>query len=158
MILGALVGGFVGTLVLTSTVRLAQIAGLTRMDLPLLLGTAFTGHRARAAAIGYVVHLLNGLAFALVYAAVFAVVGREGILLGMALGMLHAAFAGGVLVNVLLPAVHPRMGKTWSDARRTPLLEPPGFMLLNYGRASALVSVVGHVAYGGIVGLFAAAA
>ena len=40
---GALVGGVVGTLVLTSSLRAASELGLTRMDLPFLLGTAVTG-------------------------------------------------------------------------------------------------------------------
>ena len=61
-------------------------------------------------------------------------------------------------MNVLLPAVHPRMGTPWSDAEETPLLEPPGFLLVNYGRRTALGTLLGHVAYGAIVGGFAAAA
>ena len=76
-------------------------------------------------------------------------------MLGSGLGFVHALFAGGALVNVLLPAVHPRMGTPWSDAEETPLLEPPGFMLLNYGRATAVVTVELHLAYGAIVGAFA---
>jgi hypothetical protein len=56
---------------------------------------------------------------------------------------------------VLLPAVHPRMGSPWSDAAETPLLEPPGFMLNNYGERTAIVTVLLHLAYGAIVGGFA---
>ena len=44
----ALAGGFVGTLVLTTALRTANELGLTRVDLPFLLGTATTGDRARA--------------------------------------------------------------------------------------------------------------
>jgi hypothetical protein len=66
----------------------------------------------------------------------------------------HALFAGTALVNVLLPAVHPRMGTPDSAANSTPLLEAPGFMLLNYGRATPAVSILAHLAYGAIVGLF----
>jgi hypothetical protein len=153
---GALAGGAVGTVVLTSGLRLAQEVGLTRMDIPLLLGTAFSDRRGRATVIGYVVHMVNGLLFSLVYAAVFAAVDEAGWLFGLALGAVHALFAGGGLVNVLLPAVHPRMGTPWTDAEETPLLEPPGFMLVNYGRHSALVNAVLHLAYGAIVGGFAA--
>jgi hypothetical protein len=156
MLLGALAGGFVGTLVLTTVLRLGQVAGLTRMDIPLLLGTIFTEDRRRASVIGYALHFLNGQLFALGYAAIFYAVGQAGWLFGAALGLVHAAFAGGALVNVLLPAVHPRMGTRWTDASQTPLLEPPGFMLWNYGRHTALVTVVGHVAYGALVGGFAA--
>jgi hypothetical protein len=153
---GAIAGGVVGTVVLTTGLRAAQELGFTRMDIPLLLGTAFTDDRSRANVIGYALHFFNGVVFALVYAAIFAAVGRAGWLFGLALGLVHALFAGGALVNVLLPAVHPRMGTSWTDAEETPLLEPPGFMLMNYGKHTALVNVALHLAYGAIVGGFAA--
>jgi hypothetical protein len=68
----------------------------------------------------------------------------------------HASVVGGALANLLLPAVHPRMGTPWTDAEETPLLEPPGFMLANYGRSTMSVTLVLHLAYGAIVGTFAA--
>ena len=153
---GALAGGFVGTIVLTSGLRVAQELGWTRMDIPLLLGTVFTDDRDRATVIGVAVHFLNGLLFALGYYAIFKAVDQAGWLFGAALGVVHAALAGGVLVTLLLPAVHPRMGTPWSDAEETPLLEPPGFLLVNYGRRTALWTLIGHVAFGAIVGGFAA--
>jgi hypothetical protein len=153
---GALAGGFVGTVVLTTGLRLAQELGVTRMDIPLLLGTLFSDDRSRANVIGYALHFMNGLIFSLLYAAVFFAVGHAGWLFGAVLGLVHAAFAGGALVNVLLPAVHPRMGTPWSDARETPTLEVPGFLLRNYGRHTALATIVAHLAYGAIVGGFAA--
>ncbi len=148
----ALAGGFVGTLVLTSALALASELGFTRIDLPFLLGTALTADRTRAKVVGYVLHFLFGLIFALGYWAIFLALGRAGALAGAFLGLLHALFAGTALVNVLLPVVHPRMGTPYSSARDTPLLEPPGFMLLNYGRATPLVTVLAHVAYGAIIG------
>ena len=153
---GALAGGFVGTIVLTSGLRVAQELGWTRMDIPLLLGTVFTDDRDRATVIGVAVHFLNGLLFALGYYAIFRAVDQAGWAFGAALGVVHAALAGGVLVTLLLPAVHPRMGTPWSDAEETPLLEPPGFLLVNYGRRTAIWSLLTHVAYGAIVGGFAA--
>jgi hypothetical protein len=153
---GALAGGAVGTVVLTSGLRIAQELGWTRMDIPLLLGTAFTDNRSRASVIGYFLHFVNGFLFALVYYAIFRAVGHAGWAFGAALGVVHAAFSGGVLVTALLPAIHPRMGTPWSDSEETPLLEPPGFMLVNYGRRTAIGTLVGHIAYGAIVGGFAA--
>ena len=155
MIWGALVGGLLGTVVLTTILRGASELRLTRIDLPFLLGTALTGDRVRAKAIGYALHFGFGLLFALMYAAVFVVLDRAGVLLGAALGLVHALFAGSALVNVLLPAVHPRMGTGYDAAGSSPLLEPPGFMLLNYGRQTPLVTIVAHVLYGAIVGGFA---
>jgi hypothetical protein len=153
---GALAGGAVGTVVLTSGLRLAQETGVTRMDIPLLLGTVFTEDRRRATVLGYAIHFVNGLLFALVYAGIFAAVDEAGWLFGLALGAVHAALAGGVLIDAVLPAVHPRMGTPWTDATETPLLESPGFMLFNYGRSTAVVTLALHLAYGAIVGGFAA--
>jgi len=153
---GALVGGAVGTIVLTSGLRVAQELGVTRMDIPLLLGTVFTDRRDRASVIGYVIHFFNGLLFALAYYGVFRAVGHAGWLFGAALGLVHAALAGGLLLTVLLPAVHPRMGTPWTDAEETPLLEAPGFLLANYGRRTVIWTLFGHIVFGAIVGGFAA--
>jgi hypothetical protein len=153
---GALAGGVIGTVVLTSALRIAQAAGWTRMDLPLLLGTMFTDKRGRASAIGYLLHFVNGLLFALVYYVIFRAVDHAGWWFGAVLGLVHAMFSGGALVNAILPAVHPRMGTPWSDAEDTPILEPPGFLLANYGQRTAIANIVAHVAYGAIIGGFAA--
>ena len=151
---GAVAGGFVGTLVLTTGLRAASEWGKTRMDIPFLLGTAFSRDRTRAKAIGYGLHFIAGQAFALVYYGVFAAIDESGWLLGALFGLLHAAFAGTALVNILLPVVHPRMGTPSTAATGSPLLEPPGFMMLNYGRSTPIASVLVHVAYGAIVGGF----
>jgi hypothetical protein len=148
------VGGLAGTVVLTTILRAASELGLTRMDIPFLLGTAVTVNRVRAKAVGYALHFVFGLLFALAYYAIFVVINRSGFLLGAGFGLVHALFAGTALVNILLPAVHPRMGSGFDAAGSAPLLEPPGFLLLNYGRQTALVTVVAHVAYGAIVGGF----
>lgn len=156
MIWGAIVGGLLGTVVLTTALRAASELGLTRIDLPFLLGTALTADRIRAKLVGYALHFVFGVLFALAYYAVFAVVDRSGILLGALLGVVHALFAGVALVNILLPAVHPRMGTGFDAAGSAPLLEPPGFMLLNYGRETPVAMIASHVVYGAIVGGFAA--
>jgi hypothetical protein len=124
------------------------------MDIPFLLGTACTGHRTRARVVGYLLHFVAGLLFALLYLVLFQALGRGGWALGMAFGFVHALFAGTALVNILLPAVHPRMGTPLSAADSTPLLEPPGVMLLNYGRGTPIVTTLAHLAYGAIVGAF----
>ncbi len=155
---GALAGGFVGTLVLTTALRTANELGLSRIDLPFLLGTAVTGARSRAKALGYLMHFAAGGLFALVFLAVFAALGTSGWVLGAVLGLLHGTVAATALVNILLPVVHPRMGSELSAADSSPLLEPPGFLLRNYGRGTPIVTLLAHLAYGAIVGGFAAVA
>jgi hypothetical protein len=151
---GALAGGFVGTLVLTTALRTANELGLTRVDLPFLLGTAVTGDRTRAKAVGYLLHLAAGEMFALIYYAIFTAIDTSGWLLGALLGLLHGIVSATALVNILLPAVHPRMGSTLSAANSNPVLEPPGFLLRNYGRGTPIATLIAHVAYGAIVGGF----
>jgi hypothetical protein len=154
VIWGALVGGLAGTVVLTTMLRAASELGWTRMDIPFLLGTAVTEDRVRAKAVGYALHFVFGLLFALAYYAIFRVIGESGFLLGGVFGLVHGLLAGSALVNVLLPVVHPRMGTGFTAAGSSPLLEPPGFLLRNYGRSTPLATVVAHVAYGAIVGGF----
>ncbi len=150
--LGALAGGLLGTVVLTTVLRMASELGLTRVDLPFLLGTAVTDDRTRAKALGYLAHFGFGLLFAFGYYVLFLTIDASGWLLGAVLGLVHGLFAGTALVNILLPLVHPRMGSPRTDARSTPLLETPGFMMLNYGASTPVVSTIAHVLYGAIVG------
>jgi hypothetical protein len=151
---GALAGGFVGTLVLTTLLRGGSELGLTRMDLPFLLGTAFSANRTHAKAVGFALHFVAGQAFAAIYYAVFVAIGESSWWLGAAFGLVHGLFSGTALVSTLLPLVHPRMGSDQSAANTTPLLEPPGFMMLNYGSSTPALTVITHVIYGAIVGGF----
>lgn len=150
----AVAGAFAGTLVLTTVLRTASEFHLTRMDLPFLLGTAITADRARAKAIGYLAHFVMGQVFAMGYYGLFLALGRHDWWLGAAFGLGHGLFTGTVLVNVLLPLVHPRMGTTSSDAGTVSLLEPPGFMARNYGVRTPVVSLGAHVVYGTIIAVF----
>ena len=149
----ALAGGFIGTMLLTTIVRAASELGWTRMDLAFLLGTMITDHRRKAKAMGYALFFAFGLAFALVYAACFAAIGTTGWRLGALFGALHAVFVCTVVVNVLLPVVHPRIGTPETAADEVALVEPPGFLMLNYGRSTFLITLAAHIAYGIILGL-----
>jgi len=152
--IAVVIGSVAATLVLTTLLRAASELGLTRMDIPFLLGTAVTTDRVQAKAVGYALHFVFGFLFALAYWAIFAVVDEDGLLLGAMFGLVHALFASTALVNVLLPVVHPRMGTGFDAAGSTPMLEPPGFLLLNYGRQTPIVTIIAHIAYGAIVGGF----
>ena len=150
----AMIGGLVGTLILTTVLRASSELRLTRIDLPFLLGTIVTADRQRAKLIGYLLHFLIGSAFSLAYYVGFVGLGRAGWLLGAAFGVIHGVFAMTALVNVLLPAIHPRMGSPLSSVDSTALLEAPGFLMLNYGRATPIVTLIAHAVYGAMVGGF----
>ena len=153
MIASALAGGVIGTLAMTTIIKAAAELGITRMDLPLLLGTAASDNRRKARAIGYIMHFVLGVIFAEAYGGLFAILGHGSWRLGALVGALHAIFTATVLIGVLLPLVHPRMATPDTAANAVTLIEPPGFLMLNYGRNTFLVTLAAHLVYGALVGL-----
>jgi hypothetical protein len=144
--------GLVATAVLTSIMIAAQLAGLSRLDLPLILGTLVIEDPDRARVAGFLIHLAVGQGFALGYAASFALLGIATWWLGALLGLLHVAVALTVIVP-LLAGVHPRMASSRAGPGSTAGLEPPGLLGLNYGAQTPTVAVVAHLAYGVALGL-----
>jgi hypothetical protein len=145
--------GFAATVVLTAVLVASQLAGLTRMDIPMMLGTVFTEDPDKARVLGSVMHLINGQGFALIYASAFAAIGQASWWLGATFGGLHG-FAALTLIVPQLPGVHPRMASERSAPSNRNVLEPPGLFALNYGRQTALVTLIAHVLYGAILGIF----
>jgi hypothetical protein len=150
---GSVLWGFVGTVVLTSLMAGSQWLGLTRMNIPFMLGTILTPDRDRATLVGFLVHLLNGWWLALIYTAAFQSWRRATWWLGAGIGLVHAAFVL-LVVMPLLPGLHPRMASEQRGPTPTRQLEPPGFLALNYGRRTPLSVVVAHLLYGAILGVF----
>jgi hypothetical protein len=145
--------GFAATLILTTIMTSCKYLGLTRMDLPFLLGTIFTANRNKAPWLGFITHLLIGWLFAFIYGAAFETSGLQNWMFGLAIGFVHAAFVltvGLQLVNY----VHPRMARPFQGPTPTRQLQPPGFLALNYGKGTPLVTIIAHLVYGGVLGLF----
>ena len=153
----AILWGFVGTVVLTSFMAAVQGLGLSRMNIPFLLGTIFTPSRDRARLVGFAVHLCNGWLFAFLYVAGFETLDLATWWLGAAGGALHAFFVLGVLMP-LLPSLHPRMVSEYYGPTVNRQLQPPGFLALNYGRGTPVATVVAHLVYGATLGGFYAVA
>jgi hypothetical protein len=150
----ALVAGLFATIVLTTLMAASQGLGLSRMSIPFLLGSAFTPDRNRANVAGFVIHFINGWIFSLVYALAFAAiggVGRANWWLGGIFGLIHGLFVLTALMP-LLPSFHPRMATEDYGPTPTRQLEPPGFLALNYGRRTPLITLVAHLAYGALFG------
>jgi hypothetical protein len=150
---GWAVFGLAATITLTGIMVAAQLAGVSRMDIPLILGTLFTDEPDRARFLGFLVHLVNGQVFALGYAGAFAVLGQAGWWLGALFGLWHGVMALTLFVP-LAAGVHPRMASERSGPQLDAVLEPPGLLALNYGRETPIVTVAAHVAYGAILGSF----
>jgi uncharacterized membrane protein YagU involved in acid resistance len=145
--------GIAATVTLTGIMVAAQLAGLSRMDIPLILGTMFTDNPDRARSVGFLVHVVNGQVFALGYAAAFAILGRAEWWIGALFGAWHG-LAALVVIVPLASGVHPRMATNRSGPELHAVLEPPGLLALNYGRETPLVALVAHVTFGVILGTF----
>lgn len=144
--------GLLATSVLTVVMIAAQMAGLTRLDLPLVLGTLITPDPDKARVAGFFIHLAACQGFALGYAATFAILGQATWWIVALLGLLHVAVAMTVILP-LLPGIHPRMASARAGLTSTAALEPPGLLGINYGIQTPLVAVIAHVAYGAVLGL-----
>jgi len=148
-----LLWGFASTVVLTSILSASQGMGITRMNLPYLLGTMFTPNRDRAKLLGSVVHFANGWVFSLIYVAVFHAWNHASWWLGALGGMVHAIFVLTVLM-AMLPALDTRMGSEQQGTGVVRQLEPPGFLALHYGVRTPVSVVLAHLIFGGILGAF----
>ncbi|MFW6201979.1 MAG: hypothetical protein ACOC8B_05335 [Gemmatimonadota bacterium] len=148
-----LLWGFVGTVVLTTLMAASTGLGLSRMNIPLMIGAMLTPNRDRAQIVGAGAHFLNGWIFASVYALAFESWGRAVWWAGAATGLVHALFVLTVGM-AFLPGMHPRMASETHGPTPTRRLQPPGFLALNYGRATPLVTILAHLAYGAILGGF----
>jgi hypothetical protein len=149
---GWAVFGLLSTALLTAVMLGAQLGGLSRLDLPLILGTVVTPDPDRARAAGSLIHLLVGQGFALGYVATFALLDRATWWLGALLGLFHGAVALMVLIPMLV-GVHPRMASERAGPASTAVLEPPGLLALNYGAQTPLVTLAAHLVYGTALGL-----
>lgn len=145
--------GFAATVVLTTIMTASKYLGFTRMDIPFLLGTLFTPNRNKATWLGFTMHLLMGWFFAFIYGAAFETSGIKHGWFGVSIGFVHAAFVLAAGLQIL-NAFHPRMARPFQGPTPTRQLEPPGFLALNYGRGTPIITFLAHLVYGGILGSF----
>jgi len=146
-----LLWGLMSTIVLTSILAGSQGLGVTRMNLPYLLGTMFTPDRGRAKLIGIFIHFLNGWVFSFVYVVAFELLGRSTWWLGAVFGLAHAIFLLAVVLPVM-PSLHPRVANEQWGPTVERQLEPPGFFGLHYGIQTPVSVFVAHVTFGALLG------
>lgn len=146
-----LIWGAFSTVILTTIMAASQMLGLSRMDIPYLLGTLFTPNRDRAKIYGVLLHLFNGWVFSLLYVAAFHAAQVFSWWFGAALGLVHGTFV--LLVTIpSLPGLHPRMASELRGPTVVQQLEPPGFLARNYGAGTPVVTMVAHVVFGAVLG------
>jgi uncharacterized membrane protein YagU involved in acid resistance len=146
-----LLASFVATLSLSTMLSLSQGLGLTRMNLPYILGTFFTAGREKAKLYGFGVHILNGFAFSIFYVLLFQDLRMANWWFGALLGLGQALLVLTVGMS-LMPGLHPRMASEQHGPSANRQLEPPGFMAMNYGYRTPFSIFLGHAVFGAILG------
>jgi hypothetical protein len=146
-----LVWGFIATLVMTSILFISQNVGWSRLNMPYLLGSFFTGERHESNVLGFMLYILGGWLFAFLYYLIFSVVGTSNGWIGGIAGIVHAM----LLLSLALPMlsyVHPRIASEFDGPDTRKVLEPPGFLGLHYGYRTPLVLLIAQTSYGVILG------
>jgi uncharacterized membrane protein YagU involved in acid resistance len=146
-----ILSGFIATLVLSAALSVTQGPGLTRINLPYVLGTILTPDRDKARRYGFLAHIVGGWAFSIIYILIFEAKHLSNWWFGAVIGLVHALFVLTVGA-MLLPTIHPRMATERHGPTARRQLEPPGFMALNYGYQTPLSVFLSHAAFGAILG------
>jgi GH15 family glucan-1,4-alpha-glucosidase len=146
-----MIWGLVATVAMTTILQGAQGLGFSRLSLPFLAGTFFTGDRRWALIVGFTFYVIGGWLFAFLYFVLFASFGLYTWWLGALTGLLHGLFLL-VCGLPLLPYIHPRMASEYDGASTIRQLEPPGFMGMNYGPRTPLTTLAGQAVYGAVLG------
>ncbi|HEY8399859.1 MAG TPA: hypothetical protein VIK89_01285 [Cytophagaceae bacterium] len=148
-----LLWGFAATLILTTIMAISRPLGFTRIDLPFILGSMLTGNRNNAPWLGFFFHLMMGWGFSAIYGAAFESSGYKTWWFGSVIGFVHAMAVLTVGLEIL-SFIHPRMATYFQGPTPTRQLEPPGFLALNYGKRTPAVTIVAHLVFGLVLGIF----
>lgn len=148
----AILGGLVGTVSMTVVMYMGAMMGM-KMDMPMTLGTMLFPKGPAAWVVGLMMHLMMGVVFFIIYAALFTALNIESGIIGWSalFGAIHALMAGAAFG--MMPSVHPRMA-----AEPTPgTVSAPGYFGVKMGMMGPVALIVVHVVYGLVAGAIYAA-
>lgn len=142
-ILGAIVAGLGGTVIFTLVMNVAPQMSMPKMDIVGMLGSMFSPQGNRA--VGWAIHLMMGVVFAIIYALLWnAGLGAVGLLWGALLVAAHWLVAGTMMGS--MSVMH--------DGVKAGTVEARGVFMLNNGGTMAFIGgLIGHVVFGLVVAL-----
>ena len=142
-IVGAIVAGVVGTAVLSMVMALGPRMGMPRMAIWDMLGSMFDKRGNNA--LGWVLHFMMGIVFAIIYAGLWtAGIGGVNLLGGVIFGAVHFLIVG-VMMGAM-PVMHAGI--------KAGAVQAPGVLMLGSGGLMGLMGgLIGHVLYGLVVAL-----
>jgi hypothetical protein len=150
-----LIAGGLATAVMTATMLVGAAVGMTRMDMPLMLGSMFRREAGSARALGWMLHFMNGLVFGLVYALVWWAIDPaldDAWWIGLLFGGVHGAVA--LMAMPMMSSMHPRVRQAAVGTPPGEVVLPPfGFGGIGFGAMTPLGIVMGHLVFGVVWGL-----
>jgi len=147
-ILNAVIAGLVATVVFTMVLMMAPKMGMPKMDIVSLLGSMFSAKSNLA--LGWMMHLMMGVVFALIYAFLWSNgIGLATWLNGLIFGAIHWLIVG--VMMAVIPMMHVGI--------KSGAVQAPGmWMTGNGGGMMAFMGgLVGHMIFGVVVALVYAA-
>ncbi len=140
-IVGAIVAGLAGTIVMSMLLVMAPRMGMPKMDIVGMLATMFTP--SGNTGLGWGMHLMMGVVFALIYAGLWSAgLGSATLVGGLAFGAVHWLVVGLVMGGV--PMMHAGV--------RAGTAKAPGlYMTAEGGMLSLAGGLMGHLVYGLVV-------
>ena len=141
--LAAIAAGVVATIVFTIVMVMAPKMGMPEMDIVGMLGSMFGVPANRM--MGWVMHLMMGVIFAIIYALLWnAGVGSASLGSGALFGVAHFLIVG--LMFGVMPMIHAGI--------KSGAVPAPGvYMLSSGGLMGFMGGLIGHVVFGLVVAL-----
>jgi len=141
-VLSAVISGMLGTFAISAVMAVAPTMGMPKMDIVDMLSTMF-GKPNRI--LGWIMHLMMGVVFALIYAYLWSLgIGSPGWLSGIIFGAAHWLMVG--LMMAVIPMMHVGI--------KNGEVEAPGLWMTNQGGGLAFIGgLMGHMVFGLVVAL-----
>ena len=141
-VLSAVISGILGTFAISAVMAVAPMMGMPKMNIVDMLSTMFGKSNL---VLGWMMHLMMGAVFALIYALLWSLgIGSPGWLSGLIFGAAHWLVVG--LMMGVIPIMHA--GIKNGD------VEAPGLWMTNQGGALAFIGgLMGHMVFGLVVAL-----
>jgi hypothetical protein len=146
-ILNSVIAGIIATIVFTTVLMMAPKMGMPKMDIVSLLGSMFSAKTNLA--LGWMMHLMMGVVFALIYAFLWSNgIGAATWTGGLIFGAVHWLVVG--VIMSMIPMMHVGI--------KSGAVQAPGMWMTNSGGIMAFMGgLVGHMIFGVVIALVYAA-
>jgi len=141
----AINAGFRGAAAMTVLMVVLRTLGVSSMNLETMLGSMVTSTPDFGSwGLGFLIHLIAGGVFGIVYGFIMESLGRTGWSVGVGIAAVHSVLSG--LALPLIGAMHPLV--------RSGRMAAPGLFASSLGGTAVVLFIALHLLFGAIVGSY----